>query len=214
MVTTKIKKSLKQKKKNKEVPKCTFFDLKGNESMKDDSSYFYENTPLLDIEHFVSLLLVTIGIQSSKNHYLPNVEKVMATLPTDYKASIASILYEENGWGMDFSSLIDTKMYYEHQSEWEEELSNAFNRFIENHSYSYDFSWDTLSIEIPTKEVLEILKQYDKTFLTSMDHFAYLLVSSSKNRHWELMKKEAERSVKREYVRVSASRFSNSYTID
>ncbi len=179
--------------------------------MKDDSSYFYENTPLIDIDHFVALLLATLAEQSPKNH-MSTIETVL--FPTDYKESIASILYEENGWGIYFSSLINTKMYYEHQSEWEHELSCAFNRFIESHSYTYDFDGDTLSIEIPKTEILEILKQYDKEFLVSMDRFAYLLLNCSKNRHWELMKKEADRNLKREYIRISTSRFSNSYMID
>ncbi len=105
-------------------------------------------------------------------------------------------------------------MYYEYQSNWEQELSHALNRFIENHFYTYDFDVDTLSIEIPNKEILEILKQYDEPSLATMNHFAYLLVSSSKNRHWSLINKEAERSRKRDYIRVSSTSFSNSYRID
>ncbi len=43
--------------------------------MKDNSGHFYEITPLMDIDHFVSLLLATLAVQQNQNNYKDNTEK-------------------------------------------------------------------------------------------------------------------------------------------
>lgn len=152
--------------------------------------------PVMDMRNFVKLLLADLA--SKSKIYKTNGNKY-AHLSTDYKKIIEDIMYEENGWGIRFATLINIHTYYEFQSEWEQKLGRTLKKVLTelNKKMEFDYENDKIIIEF-TKEEIDIIKsQYDVETLEVMDHFSNLMDNIIFKRNYGLTRREMDRSVAR-----------------
>lgn len=151
--------------------------------LKEDTRYFIDITPVIDMKHFVLLLLADLA---SKSKTVPNDN--IAYLPMDYKQRIQGIMFESNGWGIQFSKLIPIETYYEYQREYEEKLGKMLKKVIQELRKPIEYDIENEVIKIPfTKEEIENIKNdYDSETLKIMDYFIYLISDYSFSRNYEL----------------------------
>ncbi len=182
--------------------------------MKNDIGYFYDINPTLDMNFFGELFLLSIALNDKELIYNPNKEEIYAYLPKDYKECIEKIMYsKDTDWPFDFAKFINITFYYENQSDWEWAFSQIIQEYLEKNDkkHHYDFLLDAIVIPFKRHEIVSALKKYDRASIQAMDHFARLVLNFAKSRHMELTQKEAERTRKRDYIRVNKTKFSNSY---
>lgn len=135
--------------------------------------------PVIDMKNFVILLLADLASKSPIIHYNnPNIKT--ACLNIDYKKTIQDIMYEENGWGIEFASLINIYSYYEFQLEWEKKLGSTIKKVLYelNKQPELDFKNDKIRINFTEEEIKKIKNRYDNETLSIMDHFSNLIQSS------------------------------------
>ena len=98
--------------------------------MKEDSGYFYSVETVVDIDHFVELLLTCLANNTYPIvSFLQEKEKKFANLPVDYLMCIEKILTEQE-FGYYFAELIDFRTYYEHQLAWEDKFKKAISDYL------------------------------------------------------------------------------------
>ncbi len=184
--------------------------------MRNDIDYYYDVTPILDMNHFVELFLVSIALNGNlKEQSLKTY--TIANLPVDYKNSIEKIMHSiDTGWAIEFANLIDINFYFETQADWELTFSKAIRDYLKKHykNVEYDFEFDSIHIFFSQAEITYILNKYDQDCIKKMNHFAKLVLGFSKNRHLELLNKEVSKNAMRKYIRTSASTDSNFYKLD
>lgn len=166
---------------------------------KEDIGYFYEVTPMIDMQHFVEITLASLA-NKSQDFYFYKTNKKTAYLPINYKNIIENIMYEANGWGIRFSPLINIKTYYENQLDWEIKLANQINKYLNTHDkqISIDLENDYYKIEFQDEEINQIMAEYDDDFLNIVDHFTNLLKDQLNNdRAYQLREKEFNRKIER-----------------
>jgi len=174
--------------------------------MKIDNGYFYDIEPIMDIEHFVELFLVTLAKNDTSN-------KPIAILPADYKEKIETIMYSEVA--IKFLKLIDSYEYYEKQSSWESKLSKSFKEYLNNNNKeaNYNFKNDHVEITYSLEEIEEILNKYDEETQELMEDLLFLIeFNDDYDRHSKLIHTEAERSITRNYIFTSSTTFTNVWT--
>lgn len=173
--------------------------------MKNDIGYFYDVVPVLDLEHFIELLLVILAKKNQSIYFYKPSNLLTATLSTNYKEVIETIMYEENGWGMKFAKLIDITRYYFEQSEWELDLSQAFKKYIKerNKKLNYDFEFDYLEFEYAKEEIERVLVNYDEEIIEVMSHFANLVKDFGANRRYDLQKIQMDRKIRKRTIKIS-----------
>lgn len=180
--------------------------------MKNDIGYFYDINREVSMELFVEALWVLLARESQTIDFnRPNIK--IAALPTNYKEIIETILKSYNNWPIEFSKLIDINLYFERQSEWEEEFSNALEKFVvsSNKKLKYDFQFDYIELEFTEEEIEQKLSMYDAEFLSTMNHFVNIIKSYGVNRKSDLRMKESERNLSRKFIQVSDTSFSNTW---
>ncbi len=155
----------------------------------DETKYFYDITPVMDMQNFVMLLLADLANKS------PVFSQNIACLPVDYKQRMQEIMYEENGWGIRFSKLIPIEIYYENQKEYEQKLGLALQEALRQlgKETDYDFVSDCLKISFTQGEIEQIKNRYDPETLEIMDHFSNLLQDYSFSRNARLEQKMGNR---------------------
>ncbi len=181
--------------------------------MKDDSGYFYSIEPVIDIDHFVELLLICLAANSKPIIFLsPKEEKNFAFLPTDYLACIEKILREQE-FGYYFAELIDFHSYYEHQLAWENRLKDAISKYGKknNKELIFNLEKNMIQIEFTKQEIEKKLAIYDQTSIEKMERFCRLVTYHSADRETKLARKESKRQIKRKYIRSGPSTFSNTW---
>ena len=152
--------------------------------MKENSGYFYSVEPVVDIDHFVELLLACLANGTYPIVYIPKKkEKKSADLPVNYLTCIEKILTEQE-FGYYFAELIDFKTYYEQNK---------------------------IQVEFTTEEIEEILASYDQISIEKMERFCRLITHYGNHRQTTLERKESERHIKRKYIRSGPSTFSNTW---
>ncbi len=165
--------------------------------MKNEMNYFYDTTPVLDMEHFIDLLLASLASKTKTK---------VASLPQNYKESIEKIMYAKNGWGIKFSELIDANKYYEDQYEWEKDFSIGIIEYLKKQQKEaqYDFNVDSINIKYTTNEIEETFNKYDNNVIETMNHFSNLIEAFSNNRRCDLIKKDVERDMNKEYIKTGS----------
>lgn len=152
--------------------------------MKDETSYFYDIVPVIDIKHFAELMLVSIAEQDKSD----KSEIKRAFIPSDYKKRIESIMYQENNWKIKFSKLIDITEYYDNQINWEDNLSIELSHISKDTKYSWEL--DSVYIDYNKQEIERIKKLYDPETLQVMKQFVSLITDYALSRRHEQDKKE------------------------
>lgn len=164
----------------------------------DDTSYFEDITPLLDMKHFVELLLADLA-SKTPIIYLDGRTTKTAVLSFYYKDIIQNIMYSNNGWGIKFAKIINIHSYYEYQQDWEKKLGNTVRKVLKdlNKEINYDLAYDNFYIEFTSEEISNIKKNFDSETLLIMDYFSNLVGCNSMNRNALLNIKQLERSINR-----------------
>lgn len=134
--------------------------------------------PVVDMKSFVILLLADLASKSPIIHFdNPNIKT--ACLSIDYKKIIEGIMYEKNGWGIKFATIINIYSYYEFQLEWENKLGLTLEKVLIklNKKLNLDFINDKILIDFTEEEIKKIKNKYDQETLRNMDHFSNLISS-------------------------------------
>ena len=181
--------------------------------MKEDNGHFFDVEPVIDLEHFVELLLVTLANKDRlQPSFIDKRIKRHAILSTDYKKKIENTMYDEDS--KCFTKLIDYFDYYEHQSKWEMDISECLKKYSDRIKYNFEF--DYLEIEFTINEIKEILSKYDVETKETMEVFIYYSDIGnndySQKRHNNLIMKEIKRDHKRVYIRNSPTTFGKTWS--
>lgn len=171
---------------------------KDREKIKQEQQKIIGIIPLIDMKHFVLLLLADLA-SKSPIIYLDGRNQKTACLDTNYKERIADIMYQENSWGIKFATLIDIYSYYEFQSDWERKLGKTIKKVLQelNKEFIYDFENDRIMINFTKEEIENIKNNFDVEVLNNMDHFTNLINNSCFTRTVKLETKEMDRNQER-----------------
>ena len=141
----------------------------------------------IKIKDFVYLLLGTLGTKPQIID-LNDKNKIIVSLPSNYKQRIQNILCAENRWKEMFSSLIDIEEYFDDHFVWETKLANTLKNILEEKKkeITYDFERDSLIITFTKQEVKDIINRYKSEELkNTMDHFTNLLTDYIYSREFQ-----------------------------
>lgn len=180
--------------------------------MKIDNYYNIE--PVIDLYHFVELLLVTLANDQADDS---NVEGIkIAKLYPDFKEKIERAMFDENGYQLDYLQLIDGYQYYENQAKWEMSLAKNLQEYLkQNHkALEYNFEYDHIEIEFTVSEISRILENYDQKTQEIMKNFIAYIEHHELSRFDQLLTKKSDRDIKREYIKVSKTTFNNTWGND
>lgn len=129
--------------------------------MQIENKHFYNMEPVVDLEHFVELLVVTLANRDTIEPILRDTRvKRSARLFPNYKAKIEEAMYSKEA--SKYLQLIDSYHYYERQANWEMALSDCLNEYLKNKKWKYDFRYDCIEIEFTIDEINNILSKYDE----------------------------------------------------
>ena len=141
----------------------------------------------IKIEDFVYLLLGTLGTKPTIID-LNNRDKIIVSIPSNYKQIIQNILCAENRWKEMFSCLIDVEEYFDNHFAWENLLAQTLKKVLKdmNKNVLYDFERDSLIINFTKEEVSDILNRYKSDELkNTVDHFTNLLTDYIYTREYQ-----------------------------
>ena len=171
---------------------------KDREKIKEEQRKIIGIEPVIDMKNFVLLLLADLASKSHVIYFNGNKNKT-ACLSTEYKKIIEDIMYQENGWGIRFATLINIHAYYEFQTDWEKKLGKTIEKVIKelNKEFVYNFENDRIEIEFTPEEINNIKKNYDEETLTIMEHFSNLINDSIFTRTWNIEMNDMDRSINR-----------------
>lgn len=155
--------------------------------IKEENKQIIGIEPVVDLEHFLILLLADLASKSNLHYYCDEDISTVCISP-DYKKIIEKIMYEENDLGIKYASLFDICEYYSSQKEWERKLGNAFKNALDilNKRFKYDFEYDELEFDFTTDEINNIKSMYDEETLLLMNDFSDLFNNYSHTRKLEL----------------------------
>ena len=181
--------------------------------MKIDNGHFYNTEPVIDLDHFVELLLVSLANKENYPKFNENSSIRIAELPLNYKEQIEEAMFSDSDKIKDFLQLIDSYQYYEHQSKWEMSLADSFKRYLQSHNKSaeYNFHFDYIEIKYTTEEVERILSEYDEKVKEIMESFIFYIHLPYFKRYDFLLDRETKRSIDRQYIRTGPYTYSNTY---
>jgi len=171
---------------------------RNQEKIREEQRKIIGIEPVIDMKHFVLLLLADLASKTQIIYLNDNKNKI-ACLSTEYKKIIEDIMYQENGWGIRFATLINIHTYYEFQSDWKKKLGKTIEKVIKelNKEFVYNFENDRIEIEFTKEEINDIKSNYDEETLTIMDHFTNLINDTTFTRNWDLEMNDMNRSVNR-----------------
>ena len=160
--------------------------------------------PVVDMKNFVLLLLADLA-RKTKVYDFQNPNLKVASLPLEYCDIIEKIMYEENGWGTKFASIIPIYYYYENQREWECKLGEAIETILDEENLENDFEldsdfdleYDCIYVYFTEDEINEIRSKCDSMLLEVMDHFSNLVSSYTFSRNAKIEDRESERMMNR-----------------
>ena len=154
--------------------------------------------PVVDMKNFVLLLLADLA-RKTKVYDFQNPNLKVASLPLEYCDIIEKIMYEENGWGTKFASIIPIYYYYENQREWECKLGEAIETILdeENLEHDFDLEYNCIRVYFTEDEINEIRSKCDSMLLEVMDHFSNLVSSYTFSRNAKIEDRESERMMNR-----------------
>jgi len=146
------------------------------------------------MRNFIILLLADLASKSLIHHF-DNSGIKTASLSTDYKRIIEDIMYEENGWGIKFATLINIYSYYEFQLDWERKFASTLKKVLVelNKKIEFDFENDSIRVNFTKEEIDTIKSKYDEETLSNMDHFSNLINNITFTRNYKLNVKDIER---------------------
>ena len=164
----------------------------------EEQRYLIGIEPVVDMKNFVLLLLADLA-RKTKIHDFQNPNLKVALLPLEYRDIIEKIMYEENGWGMEFSSIIPIYSYYENQREWECKLGKMIKSVLneENLEHDFDLEYNCIRVYFTEDEINEIRSKCDSMLLEVMDHFSNLVSSYTFSRNAKIEDRESERMMNR-----------------
>lgn len=167
------------------------------QKIKEEQEKIIGIVPLIDMKHFVLLLLADLASKSSINLDVRNTKT--ACLNTNYKEIIEDIMYQDNGWGIKFATLIDISTYYEFQSDWEKELGKTIKEVLIElkKEFIYDLENDIILIDFTKEEIENIKSDFDEDILENMDHFTNLISGPESTRTFKLEMNETNRNINR-----------------
>lgn len=168
------------------------------EKIKKEQQQIIGIVPNIDMKNFVILLLADLASKTCIIRFDDSDIKT-ACLSTEYKKIIEDIMYQENGWGIKFATLIDIYSYYEFQSDWEKKLGKTIEQVLNelNKTFVYDFENDIIKMDFTSKEIEDIKSRYDEETLANMDHFTNLISNTVFNRRHKLETNEMNRETNR-----------------
>ena len=154
--------------------------------------------PVVDMKNFVLLLLADLA-RKTKIHDFQNPNLKVALLPLEYRDIIEKIMYEENGWGTKFASIIPIYYYYENQREWECKLGKMIKSVLneENLEHDFDLEYNCIRVYFTEDRINEIRSKSDSMLLEVMDHFSNLVSSYTFSRNAKIEDRESERMMNR-----------------
>lgn len=160
----------------------------------EEQRYLIGIEPVVDMKNFVLLLLADLA-RETKIHDFQNPNLKVALLPLEYRDIIEKIMYEENGWGMKFSSIIPIYSYYENQREWECKLGKMIKSVLneENLEYDFDLEYNCIRVYFTEDRINEIRSKSDSMLLEVIDHFSCLVSSCLFDRDAKIGNKELQR---------------------
>ena len=169
-----------------------------NQKMENENRKNIGIIPVMDMKHFVLLLLADLA-SKSPIIYFDERDKKTACLNANYKEIIEKIMYSDNGWGNKFAQLIDITSYYEYQLEWEQKLAKTIKKVCIELNKDYYFNIENNNIEIyfTENEIDEIKSMYDEKALEIMGHFSNLISSATFTREFNLEMKNMDRDTAR-----------------
>ena len=154
--------------------------------------------PVVDMKNFVLLLLADLA-RKTKVYDFQNPNLKVALLPLEYRDIIEKIMYEENGWGTKFASIIPIYYYYENQREWECKLGKMIKSVLneENLEHDFDLEYNCIRVYFTEDRINEIRSRCDSMLLEVMDHFSNLVSSYTFSRNAKIEDRESERMMNR-----------------
>ncbi len=164
----------------------------------EEQKYLIGIEPVVDMRNFVLLLLADLA-SKTKIHDFQNPNLKTATLPLEYCDIIEKIMYDENGWGMEFSSIIPIYSYYENQREWECKLGKMIKTVLkeENLKHDFDLEYNCIRIYFTEEQMNEVRSECDSVLLEVMNHFSGLISSYAFSRDAKVKDRESERMMNR-----------------
>ena len=182
--------------------------------MQIENKHFYNMEPVVDLEHFVELLVVTLANRDTIQPILRDTRvNRRARLFPDYKAKIEEAMYSKDA--LQYLQLIDSYQYYERQADWEMALSDCLNEYLKNKKWKYNFRYDCIEIEFTVDEISNILAEYDeetKKIMKNLICYHDLEYNYPDIRYNKLLDKKYKRDVRRKYIRNGEHTFSNTWT--
>lgn len=160
----------------------------------EEQRYLIGIEPVVDMKNFVLLLLADLA-RKTKIHDFQNPNLKVALLPLEYRDIIEKIMYEENGWGTKFASIIPIYYYYENQREWECKLGKMIKSVLneENLEHDFDLEYNCIRVYFTEDRINEIRSKSDSMLLEVIDHFSYLISSCLFDRDAKIGNKELQR---------------------
>lgn len=164
----------------------------------EEQKYLIGIESVVDMRNFVLLLLADLA-RKTKIHDFQNQNLKVALLPLEYRDIIEKIMYEENGWGMKFSSIIPIYYYYENQREWEYKLGKMIKSVLkeENLEHDFDLEYNCIRVYFTEEKINTIRSDCDSLLLEVMDHFSNLVSSYTFSRDAKIEDRESERMMNR-----------------
>lgn len=164
----------------------------------EEQRYLIGIEPVVDMKGFVLLLLADLA-RKTKIHDFQNPNLKVASLPLEYCNIIEKIMYKENGWGMEFSSIIPIYFYYENQRVWECKLGKMIKFVLKDKNLEHDFDleYNCIHVYFTEEQMNEIRKECDSVLLEVMDHFSSLVSSYAFSRDAKIEDRESERMMNR-----------------
>lgn len=166
--------------------------------IKEEQQKIIGITPVVDMKHFVLLVLADLASKSPIVN-LDGRDTKTACLNVDYKRMIEEIMYQDNGRGIMFASLINIYSYYEFQAEWERKLSRTLKKVLTelNKEVIYDYENDVIKVNFSKGEIANIKNNFDDETLELANHFTNLLNDPSFTRNFDLNIREMNRNINR-----------------
>lgn len=172
--------------------------IKDKEKIKKEQQQIIGVIPLIDMKHFVLLLLADLASKSPIIYFDGRNTKT-ACLGMNYKEIIEDIMYQENGWGIKFATLINIYSYYEYQSDWEKKLGRTIENVLRElkKELIYDLENDRILIDFTKEEIENIKSGFDEETLENMDHFTNLISGPETTRTFKLEMNEMNQNINR-----------------
>lgn len=135
----------------------------------------------LELKDFVYLMLACLS-KERQIYSLVNKEKIIISIPINYKQVIEEILCENNGWKDKFSTLINVEEYFSDHFVWEQKLGLKLKEVLDElgKTIEYNFEFDYFIIYFTKEEIDKIFAKYpNENLVNNMRHFVGLLVDYS-----------------------------------